>query len=138
MSKYLDPYLREFLFKFYHGRLFFKRYRLVRDDILNPNTHQCNLCKDGIGTPKHLFHYCRIGKSMRTIRNKIIRFLNLNNVNISMENLIYANFEVNQSLCKTLQMLIALSNYIMYTNKMKNFYNIECEITPNTIKYSTS
>jgi len=47
-NRFADPYLREFLFKFYHGRLFFKRYKLTLDDFLYQGNQKCILCESYI------------------------------------------------------------------------------------------
>ena len=135
-SKFLDPYLREFLYKFYHGRLFFKKYKIDRDDLLNSRSHQCILCRDGIETPNHVFTYCKLGKSMRLVRNKIVNFLNVKKINFTPENLIYANFKLNKNENNVIQYVISLSNYIIYTNKMKKFYNVDSQVSEDSIKFS--
>jgi len=52
--KFLDLYLRFFLFKLYHCKLFFRRYQLYINDLLNFG-QKCILCNDAIDTPSHLF-----------------------------------------------------------------------------------
>ena len=64
-SLFLDPYLREFMFKLYHCKLLFKRYSLNMNDLLNFNSQKCNLCGIAIDTPRHLFMRCNHGKLLR-------------------------------------------------------------------------
>ena len=121
-SKFLDPFLREFLFKFYHCRLNFKRYTINRDILLNWSNFSCILCRQEIDTPKHLFIYCSYGNEIREIRNQLIRKITNLDCNLDEEKLIYAKFNNKIDSNKIVQYLIVLSNYLMYKNKLKKFY----------------
>ena len=121
----LDPYLREFLYKFYHCVPYFKKYKTDINDLINlNNNNKCFLCGISLDTPSHLFNYCKFGKDMRKFRNKIIKKININNIQISNENLIYANIPNNNNINLMIQYLIVLSNYVIYRVKMKKFYNL--------------
>ena len=92
-SKFLDPYLREFLYKFYHCALYFKKYKLTRDDMLNFHGQRCTLCKEDFETPLHLFTGCKYGKQMREFRDRLISNLNSTPLNLNNNNLVYGKFE---------------------------------------------
>ena len=136
MNKFTDPYLLQFLFKFYHGRLFFKKYKITRDDFLNHGTHKCILCEGCIDTPKHLFLYCSLGNELRNMQNKLILAYNIQSENITTENRIYSNFTLKRIDIKVIQFIITLSNYTLYKFKMNKFYNVGTEITESNIKFS--
>ena len=72
---FLDPYLRQFLYKLYHCKLYFKRYRLNINDMINFG-QKCLLCNNAIDTPKHLFERCEVGNMLRAKRDIIFSRLN--------------------------------------------------------------
>ena len=128
----LDPYLREFLYKFYHCVPYFKKYKTDLNDLINLNTNnKCLLCGLFLDTPNHLFNNCKFGQDMRNLRNNIIKKIyNDNNFHISNYNLIYANFSNRSPISLMIQYIIVLSNYVIYRLKMKKYYN--CDFLPNT------
>ena len=128
-SNFLDPYLREFLFKLYHARLVFKRYKLNINDMLNFDRDRCTLCNISIETPKHIFTICKFGLLMRNKRKFILQLIHLGNRNLSQENLIYSIFRNNDRVNKILQFIITVSNYCMYKAKMKKYYNVDTEVS---------
>ena len=87
--KFLDPYLREFLYKLYHCKLYFKRYRLNINDMLNFG-QKCILCNDAIDTPDHLFENCEKGFLLRNKSNLLITFYNNNNITLSAYEKVYS------------------------------------------------
>ena len=135
-NRFADPYLREFLYKFYHGRLFFKRYILTLDDFLYQGNQKCILCDDCIDTPKHLFLYCRLGFEMRVMMIQLINALKIQSLNITEENFVYANLDSKKKETFVIQLIITLCNYTIYKFKMSKFYNIDVEINCIMIKYS--
>merc|ERR1712074_264646 len=89
--KLLDPYLREFIYKLYHCKLIFKRYRLNLNDLLN-NGQKCILCNNAIDTPKHLFEECEKGTLLRNKCENLIRTINHQNITLTEEQRVYNCF----------------------------------------------
>ena len=131
--KFLDPYLREFLFKFYHCRLYFKRYSRNINDLLNWTNNSCFLCKGSLDTPVHLFMFCKYGKKLREKRNELIYKLIGYQKLLNEDNLIYGKIETKANRNKIIQYLIVLSNYLMYKLKMKKYYCPEEVINENLV-----
>ena len=128
-SYFLDPYLREFLFKLYHTKLMFKRYKLNINDLLNFERHRCTLCNISIETPKHLFSICRLGLMMRNKRNSILQKMNLNQQNTYEENFIYSNFKNDGIDNNIRKFIVTAANYTIYKAKMKKFYNVDTNVS---------
>ena len=133
-SNFLDPYLREFLFKLYHCRLYFKKYKLNINDYLN-NGHRCILCRQFFDTPTHLFLHCNLGSELRTTRNFLINELNILNIHYGPDKLAYSNFKF-PSNAKAVQFIITSSNYTIYKFKMKKFFNVDANINETSILHA--
>ena len=127
-----SPELKDFLYKLYHGRLFFKKYASTMDDLLHPNRYPCILCGSGIDTPDHLFSYCIKGLPLRQKRNSIIDKYQISN-SLTQDNLIGCFSSDNNCKINTILLLIAMSNYTIYKYKMKKFYNIEETVTSDNL-----
>ena len=122
--KNLDPELKDFLFKLYHGRLYFKKYTTSLNDLLPSNRYNCIICNSSHDTPRHLFMNCRRGQLLREKRNEIIdKFANSSQ--LSDENKIGCFFSENNIRVNTIALILILSNYTIYKFKMKKFYNPE-------------
>ena len=132
-SKFLDPFLKEFLFKLYHCRLFFKRFRLNINDLLNFDRQQCILCQRGIDTPKHLFTRCRYGYFLRQKREELFNKYEIQQNFLTEEVVVYSVLKNDDNALKVTQFIITLSNYIMYKHKMKKFYNITTNVNSDLI-----
>ena len=122
--KFLDPYLRDFLFRLYHCKLNFKRYRLNLDDLLNFG-QRCILCQDAIDTPSHLFETCEKGRLLREKRDILINALNHQNMMLGEDQKVYSFFNNTNVTNKALQYIICASNYSIYKVKLKKFFNSE-------------
>ena len=119
---FLDPYLREFLFKLYHCRLVFKRYRLNINDMINFG-QKCLLCNNAIDTPNHLFMNCEIGELVRVKRDNLIYLYKNQILNLDMNAKVFS-YARNDNLDTVIQYIITVSNYCIYRIKMKKFYDI--------------
>ena len=135
-NKFIDPYLKEFLFKFYHCKLLFKKYKLTRDDLLILDRHMCILCLNAKDTPEHLFTECSYGSSMRLVRDSLINVYKPINLSLTVENLVYANLNNGSTPNTVINFLITVSNYCIYKTKMKKFYNLNDRISINDSKFS--
>ena len=120
--KFLDPYLREFLFKLYHCRLIFKRYKLNINDLLNFG-EKCILCQNAIDTPKHLFNVCDKGSLLREKRNHILRLMNFDIAHSDNEQRTYNFFKNDLASNKTILFIMCVCNYSMYRMKLKKIYD---------------
>jgi len=116
---FLDPYLRQFLFKFYHCRLYFKRYQININDMLNFG-QRCLLCNNAIDTPKHLFDQCKIGEIIRSKRDTLIS--NFHHVSLSDSENVYSYLS-DYNGKEVTHFMITLCNYSIYKTKMKKFFD---------------
>ena len=132
--KFLDPFFRQFLYKFYHCKLFFKRYRLNINDMLNFG-QRCSLCNDAIDTPRHLFNRCERGISLREKRDLLLRNFNLNNINITETKTTFSYFSKNYKNNKILQYIITASNYSIYKVKIKKHYDLSYVVTNESASF---
>ena len=121
---FLDPYLRQFLYKLYHCRLYFKRYRLNINDMLNFG-QRCLLCNSAIDTPKHLFVSCEAGSQLREKRDTLIRIYNTNNTTLNENEKIYSLFPQTNYEIMVIQYIVTLSNYSIFRIKMKKYFDRE-------------
>ena len=122
-NKFLDPFLREFLYKMYHCRLIFKKYQVSLNDMLNFE-QKCILCHQSIDTPRHSFIFCVYGQSLRRKKNEIIDKINQqHSITMSEENIIYCNVDLTNQVGETLSYILALSNYSICKVRMKKFYD---------------
>ena len=135
-NKFLDPYLREFLFKLYHRRLLFKRYKLNINDLLNFDRQRCTLCNISIETPEHLFMECSLGALMRERLKQILSSFNVHYNTLSIDNKVLSNFSDENRCSNIIQMVITLANYTIYKFKLKKFFNIEHDISSQSIETS--
>ena len=134
-NRFSDPFIREFLFRLYHHRLIFKRYKLNINDMLNFG-QRCNSCFQGIDTPKHCFEICSFGQDLRYKRNDIISKLNqTSGINIVEENYIYCNIISLNRIGEIMNYILALSNYAIYTTKIKKLLDPSCVIQQNESLY---
>ena len=121
MNKFADPYLREFLFRLYHWRLVFKRFKLNINDMLNTG-QRCNLCSREIDTPVHCFQFCSYGHDLRIKRDTLIGLIKgTTQISITEENYTFCNINTSSNIDNILNFINALSNYSMYTVKLKKF-----------------
>ena len=132
---FLDPYLRQFLYKLYHCRLYFKRYRLNINDMLNFG-QRCILCNNAIDTPVHLFENCEKGSALREKRDNLIQNYNLNNFILSQDNKVYSVFDTSSQEKTIQQYIITATNYTIYRIKMKKFYDRSYVVTNEEAMYS--
>ena len=132
---FLDPYLRQFLYKLYHCKLIFKRYRLNINYMLNLN-QKCILCNNAIDTPKHLFEYCEKGRNLRGKRDYLITFYNHNNIYLTENKKIYSYFNKSYEENKIIQYIITASNYSIYREKIKKFYDRTYIVNNEAATYS--
>ena len=137
MYKFLDPYLREFLYKLYHCKLYFKRYRLNINDMLNFG-QKCILCNDAIDTPDHLFENCEKGFLLRNKRNLLITFYNNNNITLSAYEKVYSFLNRENQNNKIFHYIITASNYSIYKIKMKKFYDSNYIVTEEAAMHAFS
>ena len=95
--------------------------------MLNFDRHRCTLCNISIETQKHL--------TMRNKRNSILQLIHpdIQNGNLSQQNLIYSNFEKNDKTSIVQQLVITVGNYTIYKEKMKKFYNVDTNVSANQI-----
>ena len=132
-SHFLDPYLRQFLFKLYHCKLIFKRYRLNINDMLNLDRQKCILCYQSIETPKHLFTQCNYGYSLRQKRNQLLRKYDNGFDILNENNLVYSIMREKTNAAKVAQLIITLSNFVIYQFKLKKFFNVTAEVNEHMI-----
>ena len=132
-SMFLDPYLREFLYKLYHCKLIFKRFRLNINDLLNLDGQKCILCNQAIETPKHLFTQCRYGNLLRSKRNEILSKYSNDIGHITDDEFVYGILRNGSNSAKITQYLITLSNYVIYKYKLKKFFNRTADINEHII-----
>ena len=116
---FLDPYLRQFLFKLYHCRLFFKRYQININDMLNFG-QKCLLCNNAIDTPTHLFDQCRIGDVLRSKRDSLISNFHFDSLSDSEKVFSYFNDYTGKEVT---HFMITLCNHSIYKTKMKKFFD---------------
>ena len=96
----------------------------------------CILCLNAKDTPEHLFTECTYGFSMRLVRDSLIEVYRPINLNLTIENLVYANLNNKSTTNTVINFLITVSNYCIYKTKMKKFYNVNDRITVNDSKFS--
>jgi len=107
------------LFKFYHCRLYFKKYETNINDILNFG-QRCLLCNNAIDTPRHLFDQCRIGDILRAKRDTLI--LHFNHDSLSDSERIFSYFnDYNGE--EVTHLIITLCNHSIYKIKMKKLFD---------------
>ena len=133
--KFLDPYLRFFLFKLYHCKLYFKRYKLNINDLLNFG-QKCILCYNAIDTPSHLFEKCAMGKKLRDKRDHILNKLNYINSNSNENEKVYACCDNTSNIDETQRYIIVASNYSIYSIKMKKWFDNEYIVSNNDAMFN--
>ena len=133
--KHLDPYLRYFLFKLYHCKLYFKRYKLNIDDMLNFG-QKCILCDNAIDTPTHLFERCDIGEQLRYKRDFILRNFDHGYVNLNENERVFSYFTTLNEINRITHYIITLCNYSIYRIKMKKFYDRNYVVVNNEVNHS--
>ena len=132
---FLDPYLRQFLYRLYHCKLYFKRYKLNINDMLNFN-EKCILCNLAIDTPVHLFKNCIIGEQLRHKRDMLLNVYNIRNVQFSEEKIVYSCIENKNRPNNIIQLIITTANYSIYRMKMKKYYDHEFIISQENPVYT--
>ena len=133
--KHLDPYLRYFLFKLYHCKLYFKRYRLNINDMLNFG-QKCILCENAIDTPTHLFERCQIGEQLRYKRDSILRNFDHGYINLNENEKVFSHFTNLNEINKITHYIITLCNYSIYRIKMKKFYDRNYVVVNNEVNHT--
>ena len=121
-KKILDPYLREFLFRLYHCKLNFKRYRLNINDLLNFG-QKCTLCKISIDTPQHLFEVCQMGNLLRNLCILLLSKIGCNYHTLTQDQKIYCFFENTDDISKLSQYILCAANYSIYKIKLKKIFD---------------
>ena len=112
-NKFSDPFLREFLYRLYHCRLIFKRYKMNINDFLNTG-QRCILCYEAIDTPLHCFQYCSFGNDLRRKRDQLLMKINNNtDIRLTEESKTFCNIDTNQEIDCMFNYINALSNYFI-------------------------
>ena len=97
---------------------------------------RCILCNNAIDTPHHLFENCESGRLLREKRDYLITFYNFDNTNITENKKVYAYFNKNYNKNKVIQDIIKISNYSIYREKMKRFYDQTYQGTNEAAMYT--